>query len=277
MPGLPFRGPALRRVGERALPGERRVPGRRPARVRGGPGRLALVAGTDRSGPAWSERERDAAALFRHPEIGELSVTRNAPLGLWLMLYNSGTPRGIVARTAVDPWGPWSAAVVVLDPARDGYGAFMHVKDAPDGLSDPGREHEWGGEYGPYVVDRYTRALPGGRAAVYFVLSTWNPYQVVEMGGAAGGRRNSMRCRVVSAGASSGRKCPQSSGSPVTSRPTRPDSQRVVPGGGRAVALQDQNGAPDRPPSPVLLVVDDVEGRGGAVLLADRRDGRRVP
>ena len=57
----------------------------------------------------------------------------------------------------------------------------MHVKDAPDGLSDPGREHEWGGEYGPYVIDRYTRALPGGRAAVYFVLSTWNPYNVVEM------------------------------------------------------------------------------------------------
>ena len=57
----------------------------------------------------------------------------------------------------------------------------MHVKDGPDGLSDPGREHEWGGEYGPYVIDRYTRALPDRRAAVYFVLSTWNPYNVVLM------------------------------------------------------------------------------------------------
>jgi len=50
-----------------------------------------------------------------------------------------------------------------------------------DGLSDPGREDEWGGEYGPYVIDRYTRAVAKGRAAVYFVMSTWNPYNTVEM------------------------------------------------------------------------------------------------
>jgi hypothetical protein len=55
----------------------------------------------------------------------------------------------------------------------------MHVKDGPDDLSDPGREHEWGGEYGP--PDCYTRALPDRRAAVYFVLSTGNPYTVVLM------------------------------------------------------------------------------------------------
>ena len=181
LPGLPFRGPALVAWGSGLYRASDAYLAAVPLGSVEDRDAWRWFAGTDRSGPAWSERERDAAALFRHPEIGELSVTRNAPLGLWLMLYNSGTPRGIVARTAVDPWGPWSAPVVVLDPARDGYGTFMHVKDAPDGLSDPGREHEWGGEYGPYVVDRYTRALPGGRAAVYFVLSTWNPYQVVEM------------------------------------------------------------------------------------------------
>jgi hypothetical protein len=73
--------------------------------------------------------------------------------------------------------------VVVFDPgwAGTGYGEFMHVRDAPDGLSDPGRENEWGGEYGPYVIDRYTRALPTGRAAVYFTMSTWNPYNVMAM------------------------------------------------------------------------------------------------
>jgi len=38
-----------------------------------------------------------------------------------------------------------------------------------------------GGEYGPYVIDHYTRALPDRRPAVYFVLSTWNPYNVVLM------------------------------------------------------------------------------------------------
>jgi hypothetical protein len=73
--------------------------------------------------------------------------------------------------------------VVVFHPgwAGSGYGEFMHVRDAPDGLSDPGREDEWGGEYGPYVIDRYTRALPGSRAVVYFTTSTWNPYNVMEM------------------------------------------------------------------------------------------------
>ena len=31
------------------------------------------------------------------------------------------------------------------------------------------------------MIDRYTRALPDRRPAVYFVLSTWNPYNVVLM------------------------------------------------------------------------------------------------
>jgi uncharacterized protein DUF4185 len=185
LPGLPFGGPALLAWGS--------------GRYRASDAYLACIplasvenedswqfsCGIDsRSArPIWSEDERDALALFPHPEIGELSVAWNAPLGLWLMLYNAGSPRGINARVAPDPWGPWSEPVVVVDPRGPGigYGAFMHVADAPDGLSDPGREHEWGGEYGPYVIDRYTRAVPGGRAAVYFVVSTWNPYNVVEL------------------------------------------------------------------------------------------------
>jgi hypothetical protein len=104
--------------------------------------------------PAWSENERDVVALFAHPQIGELSATWNAPLGVWLLLYNAGSPRGINALVEQHPWGPWSQSVVLFDPdwAGIGYGEFMHVRDAPDGLSDPGREDEWGGEYGPYVI-----------------------------------------------------------------------------------------------------------------------------
>jgi hypothetical protein len=133
--------------------------------------------------PVWSEDERDAVALFLHPQIGELSVTWNAPLGVWLLLYNAGSPRGINARVAQYPWGRWSDPVVVFDPdwAATGYGALMHVKNGPDRLSDPGREDEWGGEYGPYMIDRYTRGSPDRRTAVYFVMSTWNPYNTVEM------------------------------------------------------------------------------------------------
>jgi hypothetical protein len=186
LPGLPFRGPALLAWGSGRYRASDAHLACAPLASVEDPRSWRYSCGTEpRSGrPVWSEDEGDALALFPHPEIGELSVTWNAPLGLWLMLYNAGTPRGVNARVAPHPWGPWSAPVVVFDPRWPGlgYGAFMHDKDAPDGLSDPGREHEWGGEYAPYVIDRYTRAVPRGRAAVYFVLSTWNPYNVVEMG-----------------------------------------------------------------------------------------------
>ena len=181
--GLPFRGPALLAWGSGRYRASHPYLACAPLPAVERRESWRYWSGTEHGRPAWSADERDAAPLFRHPEIGELSVSRNAPLGLWLMLYNVGTPRGIVARVAADPWGPWSAPTVVLDPRRPGvgYGALMHERHAPDGLSDPGREHEWGGEYGPYVIDRYTRELPDGSAAVYFVLSTWNPYNVVEM------------------------------------------------------------------------------------------------
>jgi hypothetical protein len=136
--------------------------------------------------PGWSEHEDDATGLFEDRQIGELSVSWNVPLGVWLMLYNAVSPRGIVFRVASQPWGPWSPPGVLFDPdwAGVGYGAFMHVGSDTgrvDRLSDPGREAVWGGEYGPYVVSSYTRPLDHHRAAIYFVMSTWNPYNTVLM------------------------------------------------------------------------------------------------
>ncbi len=140
--------------------------------------------GMQENRPIWSDKEEDAAPLFRHPVVGELSVTWNPFLRRWLMLYNSTQPRGIIMRTAVKPWGPWSEATVLFDPWRDGgYGRFMHVSSRAggnDALSDPGREDEWGGEYGPYQFADYARGKPG-ESAIYFTLSTWNPYTVVLM------------------------------------------------------------------------------------------------
>jgi hypothetical protein len=52
--------------------------------------------------------------------------------------------------------------------------------NATDGLSDPGREGEWGGEYGPYLMARFTRATDSG-CRIYYTMSTWNPYQVMIM------------------------------------------------------------------------------------------------
>jgi len=60
----------------------------------------------------------------------------------------------------------------------------MHIsakfKDKKDALSDPKREDEWGGEYGPYIMARFTSVLEGG-CRIYYTMSTWNPYQVVVM------------------------------------------------------------------------------------------------
>ena len=101
------------------------------------------------------------------------------------MLYNSEEPRGIAMRSAVAPWGPWSEVQVIFDSWRDnGYGHFMHIsskfkKDA-DALSDPGRDETWGGEYGPYIMSRFTSEVEG-RCRIYYTMSTWNPYQVVVM------------------------------------------------------------------------------------------------
>jgi hypothetical protein len=140
--------------------------------------------GPDRQ-PRWSPREADAVPLFRHDVVGEFSVAYLEPVKRYVLLYNSAKPRGITLRSAGAPWGPWSRGTVVFEPWRDkGYGHFLHVsakfEKKRDGLSDPKRDDEWGGEYGPYVMARFTSGS-GGRCRIYYTMSTWNPYQVVVM------------------------------------------------------------------------------------------------
>jgi Domain of unknown function (DUF4185) len=134
--------------------------------------------------PRWSDAETAALPLFEHPAVGELSVTYDNALKRWLMLYNSGSPRGIVLRSAINPWGPWSEPKVVFDAATDsGYCYFVHsswLVNNCDNVSDPGRENTWGGEYGPYMLRHLARTVPDGRR-IYFTMSTWNPYTVVLM------------------------------------------------------------------------------------------------
>jgi len=45
---------------------------------------------------------------------------------------------------------------------------------------DLGRDTEWAGEYGPYMIPSPERTHDGV-TTVYFVLSTWNPYSVMLM------------------------------------------------------------------------------------------------
>jgi len=131
------------------------------------------------NGAAWVAREAEARPLFQHDEVGEISVAWCAPLERWLMTYNSGTPRGILIRTAERPTGPWSKPVVLFDP-KDGYGKFMHAANGTDGMQDPNREKEYGGEYAPYLIPRFFKKTKEG-VAIYFLMSTWNPYNVVLM------------------------------------------------------------------------------------------------
>ncbi|MFN3652557.1 MAG: DUF4185 domain-containing protein [Armatimonadota bacterium] len=134
-------------------------------------------------GERWSALEGEARPLFYHPMIGELSVAWCAPLKRWLMLYNLEHPRGVVIRTAERPAGPWSEARTLLDPWQDAYGKFIHDAQpgaAPSSLHDPGRERVTGGPYGPYLIPRFFKG-DEKEATIYFVLSTWNPYNVMLM------------------------------------------------------------------------------------------------
>ncbi|HEX6812822.1 MAG TPA: DUF4185 domain-containing protein [Planctomycetota bacterium] len=133
--------------------------------------------------PDFAADEATALPLIASDCIGELGVRLLPGSGLWAMTCNATTPRGIHLRTANAATGPWSDPVVIFDPNRDrGYGHRMHQKASAvgydDGLSDAGREEEWGGEYGPYLVPEWcTSPAPGVHALVY-TLSTWNPYTV---------------------------------------------------------------------------------------------------
>lgn len=148
---------------------------------------MRYYGGVDADGkPQWSARETEASPLFRHEVVGEFSVAFCKPVGRYVLLYNSPHPRGIILRSAATPWGPWSDGETIFDPWRDGgYGHFMHTSsnfktDKPDALTDPGREAVWGGEYGPYLMSRFTTGGKG-RCRIFYTLSTWNPYQAVVM------------------------------------------------------------------------------------------------
>jgi hypothetical protein len=121
--------------------------------------------------------------------IGEFSVTWNPALRQWLMLYQC--PGGVLARVAPAPWGPWSPPTAILGPG-DKLGCRLLM--VPDGCGN--RRDFWptkrrggkfvgGGTYAPYILNRYTTAAdtegPGRSATIYWLVSTWNPYEVSVM------------------------------------------------------------------------------------------------
>lgn len=155
--------------------------------------------------PVFGPGESTAVALTDVPCVGELSVREYPAFGQLLMTYNClkheaepdpPPPRGIYLHTAPAPWGPWSRPELILD--TDGgvdpaYGVAMHRHRADhephydDGLSEPihwakkVKGDSWGGEYGPYMVPRWsTWSVTTGHRLVW-LLSTWHPYKVLLM------------------------------------------------------------------------------------------------
>jgi hypothetical protein len=144
------------------------------------------------SAPTWSDKESDAKAIVQNGTMGDLSVTWCKDLSLWLMTYDSRAPApaGILFSYSKTPWGPWSEPQLIFNPVRDGaMGKFIHNPQASpdDGLAGPvigkGQANPGavrGGDYAPYVVERWTK-VQGSELTIYYVLSTWNPYVVVLM------------------------------------------------------------------------------------------------
>jgi len=164
---------------------------------------ILYFAGSRAGVPAWSAREEDAVPLFYPAAIGELSVRWNAVLNRWVCMYMSGPwdPIGlaVVLRVSPTPWGPWSRRRLVLDWWMDGLGHrtdasqrrikdgwFIHDGDAnpPDGMGDDiigdRQGNKGGAAYAPYQLPPHTDRTPSG-ATLYYLLSTWNPYQVMQM------------------------------------------------------------------------------------------------
>lgn len=149
--------------------------------------------------PTWSTSESAAVPVVvdssgSKPTIGNVSVTFASQLGLWLMTYDAGSSPstvGVYFSYASQPWGPWSAPQLIFNPRREGaVGRFIHdpsvLPNPPgDGLSGPtigpnDPRQTPGSAYAPFMIERFTR-VAGDKLSIYYTLSTWNPYTVVEM------------------------------------------------------------------------------------------------
>jgi len=98
----------------------------------------------------------------------------------------------VEARTAPKPWGPWSKPTILLSAVQNP-GLYCTLFWNLPGQPCPGRVSQeppaltFGYLYAPFVLTRYTKAEPGPSgppakaASVFWLLSTWDPYQVTVM------------------------------------------------------------------------------------------------
>lgn len=143
-----------------------------------------FFAGWDGDSPIWSKSETEAVPVIDIDCGGELSSAYNPHLEKWMVLYNCGNPRGIQCHFADEPWGPYTDGITILEPwDDDAYCHYIHTSwdfTMCDEVHDPGRENEWGGEYGPYLFKEMS-TVEDSLVTIYYTLSTWNPYTTVLM------------------------------------------------------------------------------------------------
>ncbi|KIQ18992.1 DUF4185 domain-containing protein [Rhodococcus sp. MEB064] len=97
----------------------------------------------------WSTKVEDSKKVVQEP-VSELSVAWNDYLQKYVMLYGDETQGSIVARTAVNPEGPWSGPTTLL-----------------------GRGETVGGIYAPYIHPK------SSGSDLYFTASRWSDYNVM--------------------------------------------------------------------------------------------------
>jgi hypothetical protein len=188
-----------------------------PQATFGDPKTWSYYAGTNASGPKWISfaqwqaghvgaqwsppagaevyANSPNAYSFSKDErcVGEHQVSWNATLHVWLMLYTCGGWQ-VEARTAPEPWGPWSKPTMLLSAVTEP-GLFCNLfwnktiglhTCGPTLVSQQPAAFSFGYFYAPFVLNRYTEdKTPKGsttrEARIYWLLSTWDPYQVMVM------------------------------------------------------------------------------------------------
>jgi hypothetical protein len=172
--------------------------------------------------PRFSTDATDAVPVYREDRliVNQTSVVHLPVFGRWVMIYGGRLPlwtrsrlptlnperamdayAGIVLRTAVHPWGPWSSPVTVYNGNWrnvDGFCEIMFQSEAHravlaervgdafvESSCDPGAPVQLaagdaGAEYGSAILPRFVQDTED-EATFQWLLSTWNPYRVVLM------------------------------------------------------------------------------------------------
>ncbi len=146
------------------------------------------AAGNFQEAAALSQEQREAVQpLFEQDGVGELSVSFIPEAGALIALYQrelrdeagSIIDNRIVLRVAPAPEGPWSEPVTVIDMADPSFQQAHCCGETCPG--DQLLHCDRAGLYGAYLLPAasFAPSENGGVLELPFIVSTWDPYNVV--------------------------------------------------------------------------------------------------